>query len=94
MSKLGKKVLITGDWKGLEFNDDLRNQGLAGIEELTNYSLSSKKKTPVKKGTDVKPIFEKQKDANDKKKKKKKKPAKNGKINQESEENVQVFLPV
>lgn len=54
MSATGKKVKIVGSWKGLEFNDDLRRQGLLGIEELTNYSLGkAKKKAVLKVGKEI-----------------------------------------
>jgi len=43
----GRKFSAAGNWKSLQISSQLRDQGLLGIEELTDYSLVKvKKKTP------------------------------------------------
>ena len=43
----GRKFSAAGNWKTLQISSQLRDQGLLGIEELTDYSLVKvKKKTP------------------------------------------------
>ena len=51
MSVPGRKIEASGNWKSLQISSKLREQGLLGIEELSEYSLKkirSKKKCPVK----------------------------------------------
>lgn len=58
MSKAGRKIEASGNWKSLQISSQLREQGLLGIEELADYSLKKVKRKKTKnneplKGPDV-----------------------------------------
>jgi hypothetical protein len=50
----GQKIQAAGNWKSLQISSQLRDQGLLGIEELTDYSMVKVKKNPKSKLAEVK----------------------------------------
>ena len=50
----GQKIQAAGNWKSLQISSQLRDQGLLGIEELTDYSMVKVKKNPKSKLVEAK----------------------------------------
>jgi hypothetical protein len=55
MSISGRKIEAGGNWKSLQISSQLLEQGLLGIEELSDYSLKKirKKKKILKEDKDL-----------------------------------------
>ena len=53
MALTGRKIHADGNWKCLQISAELRDQGLLGIEELSDYSLIKVKNKAKKAKTTI-----------------------------------------
>ena len=53
MAMTGRKIQADGNWKSLQISAELRDQGLLGIEELSDYSLVKVKNKARKAKTTI-----------------------------------------